>query len=155
MQVHAETSGSKKPLTECDPIQLAIFSHRWCLRPCFLGAACFSSCHSIVSDIQRVCLYFKRAPALDCSGPAKCHGAALLCLSIWRRFMGIAEQMGRVLQRTSISVNIKERLDFSCALFGPNGSLVANAPHLPVHLGAMSEAICYQVTTSIVTIVRT
>ena len=65
---------------------------------------------------------------------------------IWRRFMGIAEQMGRVLQRTSISVNIKERLDFSCALFGPDGSLVANAPHLPVHLGAMSEAIRYQVT---------
>jgi N-methylhydantoinase B/oxoprolinase/acetone carboxylase alpha subunit len=61
------------------------------------------------------------------------------------RFMGIAEQMGRVLQRTSISVNIKERLDFSCALFGPDGSLVANAPHLPVHLGAMSEAIRFQV----------
>lgn len=60
------------------------------------------------------------------------------------RFMGIAEQMGRVLQRTSISVNIKERLDFSCALFGPDGSLVANAPHLPVHLGAMSEAVRYQ-----------
>lgn len=60
--------------------------------------------------------------------------------------MGIAEQMGRVLQRTSISVNIKERLDFSCALFGPDGSLVANAPHLPVHLGAMSEAIRYQVS---------
>ena len=58
--------------------------------------------------------------------------------------MGIAEQMGRVLQRTSISVNIKERLDFSCALFGPEGSLVANAPHLPVHLGAMSEAVRFQ-----------
>jgi len=62
------------------------------------------------------------------------------------RFMGIAEQMGRTLQRTSISVNIKERLDFSCALFGPDGSLVANAPHLPVHLGAMSEANRFQVT---------
>ncbi|GAX85880.1 hypothetical protein CEUSTIGMA_g13296.t1 [Chlamydomonas eustigma] len=61
------------------------------------------------------------------------------------RFMGIAEQMGRTLQRTSISVNIKERLDFSCALFGPDGSLVANAPHLPVHLGAMSEAVRFQV----------
>ncbi len=60
--------------------------------------------------------------------------------------MGIAEQMGRTLQRTSISVNIKERLDFSCALFGPDGSLVANAPHLPVHLGAMSEANRFQVT---------
>lgn len=105
--------------------------------------------------------------------------------------MGIAEQMGRVLQRTSISVNIKERLDFSCALFdahgvlgglgGPYGrlawqdsrgmrvlsrpwtpgcatdlntllllssvagNLVSNAPHLPVHLGAMSEAVKYQI----------
>lgn len=74
--------------TECDPIQLAIFSHR---------------------------------------------------------FMGIAEQMGRVLQRTSISVNIKERLDFSCALFDAAGNLVSNAPHLPVHLGAMSEAVKYQI----------
>ena len=45
----------------------------------------------------------------------------------------------------SLSVNIKERLDFSCALFGPDGSLVANAPHLPVHLGAMSEAVRFQV----------
>ena len=59
-------------------------------------------------------------------------------------FMGIAEQMGRTLQRTSISVNIKERLDFSCALFGPDGGLVANAPHIPVHLGAMQEAVRYQ-----------
>lgn len=67
-------------------------------------------------------------------------------LSIFsHRFMGIAEQMGRTLQRTSISVNIKERLDFSCALFDPSGNLVANAPHLPVHLGAMSEAVRYQV----------
>ena len=61
------------------------------------------------------------------------------------RFMGIAEQMGRTLQRTSVSVNIKERLDFSCALFGPDGSLVANAPHLPVHLGAMADAVRFQV----------
>ena len=52
--------------------------------------------------------------------------------------------MGRTLQRTSISVNIKERLDFSCALFDPQGGLVANAPHLPVHLGAMSDAVRYQ-----------
>ncbi len=48
------------------------------------------------------------------------------------------------LQRTSISVNIKERLDFSCALFGPDGGLVANAPHIPVHLGAMQEAVKFQ-----------
>uniref|UniRef100_A0A8W7PML1 5-oxoprolinase n=1 Tax=Anopheles coluzzii TaxID=1518534 RepID=A0A8W7PML1_ANOCL len=66
-------------------------------------------------------------------------------LSIFNhRFMSIAEQMGRVLQRTSISTNIKERLDFSCALFGPDGGLVSNAPHIPVHLGAMQETVQYQ-----------
>lgn len=61
------------------------------------------------------------------------------------RFMSIAEQMGRALQRSAVSVTIKERLDFSCALFGPDGTLVANAPHLPVHLGAMSEAVRAQI----------
>jgi 5-oxoprolinase (ATP-hydrolysing) len=67
-------------------------------------------------------------------------------LSIFsHRFMGIAEQMGRVLQRTAISVNMKERLDFSCALFTSNGGLVANAPHIPVHLGAMQAAVRFQV----------
>ncbi|XP_029678824.1 5-oxoprolinase isoform X1 [Formica exsecta] len=66
-------------------------------------------------------------------------------LSIFsHRFMSIAEQMGRVLQRTSISTNIKERLDFSCAIFGPDGGLVSNAPHIPVHLGAMQETVQYQ-----------
>ena len=60
-------------------------------------------------------------------------------------FMSIAEQMGRMLQKTAISTNIKERLDFSCALFGPNGDLVANAPHLPVHLGSMSAAVKEQI----------
>lgn len=50
----------------------------------------------------------------------------------------------RVLQRTSISTNIKERLDFSCAIFGPDGGLVSNAPHIPVHLGAMQETVQYQ-----------
>lgn len=60
-------------------------------------------------------------------------------------FMSIAEQMGRTLQRTAISTNIKERLDFSCAIFSPDGGLVANAPHIPVHLGAMQEAVRYQI----------
>ncbi|XP_005089828.1 5-oxoprolinase [Aplysia californica] len=69
-------------------------------------------------------------------------------LSIFsHRFMSTAEQMGRVLQRTSISTNIKERLDFSCAMFGPDGGLVANAPHIPVHLGAMQETVQYQMKT--------
>eukprot|EP00842_Homolaphlyctis_polyrhiza_P000184 jgi/Hompol1/1166/HPOL_002658-RA len=68
-----------------------------------------------------------------------------ILLSVFgHRFMSIAEQMGRTLQKTSISTNIKERLDFSCALFGPDGGLVANAPHIPVHLGSMQEAVRWQ-----------
>ncbi len=56
-------------------------------------------------------------------------------------FMSIAGQMGSVLENTSHSVNIKERLDFSCALFNPDGHLIANAPHMPVHLGSMGESV--------------
>ncbi len=56
-------------------------------------------------------------------------------------FMNVAEQTGAVLQNTSQSVNIKERLDFSCAIFDAEGNLVANAPHIPVHLGAMGESV--------------
>jgi len=56
-------------------------------------------------------------------------------------FMNIAEQMGLQLQNTAYSVNIKERLDFSCALFDTEGNLIANAPHMPVHLGSMGESI--------------
>ncbi|MCV0438069.1 MAG: hydantoinase B/oxoprolinase family protein [Hydrogenophaga sp.] len=56
-------------------------------------------------------------------------------------FMNIAEQMGLQLQNTAYSVNIKERLDFSCALFDAEGHLIANAPHMPVHLGSMGESI--------------
>ncbi len=56
-------------------------------------------------------------------------------------FMSIAEQMGVTLQNTAYSVNIKERLDFSCAVFDKNGALVANAPHMPVHLGSMDRSV--------------
>ncbi|MGH6911356.1 MAG: hydantoinase B/oxoprolinase family protein, partial [Phenylobacterium sp.] len=58
-----------------------------------------------------------------------------------RRFMGVAEAMGAALERTAHSVNIKERLDFSCALFDADGGLVANAPHMPVHLGSMGVSV--------------
>ncbi|KAM7071315.1 LOW QUALITY PROTEIN: 5-oxoprolinase [Acridotheres tristis] len=81
-------------------------------------------------------------------GPRRVLGTELdpVQLSIFsHRFMSIAEQMGRTLQRTAISTNIKERLDFSCALFGPPGGLVSNAPHIPVHLGAMQEAVQFQI----------
>lgn len=57
------------------------------------------------------------------------------------RFMAIAEQMGEVLRRTAVSTNIRERLDFSCAVFDGHGGLVANAPHMPVHLGAMGASV--------------
>ncbi|HWR25282.1 MAG TPA: hydantoinase B/oxoprolinase family protein [Methanosarcina sp.] len=57
------------------------------------------------------------------------------------RFMSIAEQMGYTLQNTAHSVNIKERLDFSCAIFDRQGNLIANAPHIPVHLGSMGECV--------------
>lgn len=56
-------------------------------------------------------------------------------------FMSIAEQMGYTLQNTAYSVNIKERLDFSCAIFDANGELIANAPHIPVHLGSMGASV--------------
>lgn len=57
------------------------------------------------------------------------------------QFQSIAEQMGVVLQRTAMSTNIRDRLDFSCAIFDAQGGLVANAPHIPVHLGAMGESV--------------
>ena len=58
-----------------------------------------------------------------------------------RHFVSIAEQMGHTLRKTSISVNVKQRLDYSCALFSAGGELVVNAPHIPVHLGAMGESV--------------
>lgn len=67
-------------------------------------------------------------------------------LSVFRhRFFGIAEQMGRVLQMVSVSANIKERLDFSCAIFTPTGQLVANAPHVPAMIGSMAFAVKSQI----------
>ncbi len=58
-------------------------------------------------------------------------------------FFSIAEQMGEVLKNTAQSINVKERMDFSCALFNHNGDLIANAPHIPIHLGAMSDTVKY------------
>lgn len=67
-------------------------------------------------------------------------------LSVFRhRFYGVAEQMGRVLQKISVGANIKERLDFSCAIFSPDGSLVANAPHVPAMIGSMGFAVKSQI----------
>lgn len=58
-----------------------------------------------------------------------------------RRFQGIADEMGELLRRTAVSVNVKERLDYSCAVFDAQGTLLANAPHVPVHLGAMGHTV--------------
>ncbi|MCB1588831.1 MAG: hydantoinase B/oxoprolinase family protein [Xanthomonadales bacterium] len=70
------------------------------------------------------------------------HIADPVRLSLYHhRFMHLAEQMGEVLQRSARSVNIRERLDYSCALFDPAGQLIANAPHMPVHLGSMGESV--------------
>ncbi|MDD2340814.1 MAG: hydantoinase B/oxoprolinase family protein [Methanosarcina sp.] len=69
-------------------------------------------------------------------------GADPVMLEIFNnRFMSVAEQMGFTLQNTAHSVNIKERLDFSCAVFDRKGNLIANAPHIPVHLGSMGECV--------------
>lgn len=91
---------------------------------------------------SRICLRVgggptKKNTSLDVIDP--------VLLSIFgHRFMTIAEQMGLILQKTSLSMNIRERLDFSCAIFGPDGGLVANAPHIPVHLGSMQYSVIYQ-----------
>jgi 5-oxoprolinase (ATP-hydrolysing) len=75
-------------------------------------------------------------------GVAGDKGADPILLEIFNNlFMSIAEQMGATLANTAYSVNIKERLDFSCAIFDQDGNLVANAPHMPVHLGSMGESI--------------
>jgi 5-oxoprolinase (ATP-hydrolysing) len=84
---------------------------------------------------------------LTATGAARSHAIALdkpdpVTLELFnRRFMGVAEAMGAALERTAHSVNIKERLDFSCALFDADGGLVANAPHMPVHLGSMGASV--------------
>jgi 5-oxoprolinase (ATP-hydrolysing) len=86
------------------------------------------------------------SPSSSSSSPSSSEPVDPVLLSIFsHRFMSIAEQMGRTLQRTAISTNIKERLDFSCALFDADGGLVANAPHIPVHLGSMQDAVRFQV----------
>ncbi|MBP0618221.1 hydantoinase B/oxoprolinase family protein [Jiella sp. KSK16Y-1] len=83
-----------------------------------------------------------RLAALGTSGGEEGKGADPVLLEVFNNlFMSIAEQMGVTLQNTASSVNIKERLDFSCAVFDAKGALVANAPHMPVHLGSMDRSV--------------
>ncbi|KAM9774573.1 5-oxoprolinase [Syngnathus typhle] len=98
-------------------------------------------CEACLTERGDVCMTVSSDP--HCAVGTELNTVQLSIFS--HRFMSIAEQMGRVLQRTSISTNIKERLDFSCAVFGPTGGLVSNAPHIPVHLGAMQETVQYQI----------
>ncbi|HEV2220463.1 MAG TPA: hydantoinase B/oxoprolinase family protein, partial [Casimicrobiaceae bacterium] len=87
--------------------------------------------HLILERVERI----ERTPAIGTS-------ADPVLLEVFNNlFMAIAEQMGVTLANTAYSVNIKERLDFSCALFDAEGNLIANAPHMPVHLGSMGESV--------------
>lgn len=89
----------------------------------------------VVLDLEKIQESHKQPSAID-----------PIHLSVFaNRFMGIAEQMGHALQKTSVSTNIKERLDFSCAIFSADGGLVANAPHVPAMLGSMAFAVQYQI----------
>lgn len=77
----------------------------------------------------------------DSTNIAEQHSEAVAAELFRNRFSGIAEQMGVLLQRTALSTNVKERLDFSCAILTEKGDLVVNAPHVPVHLGALGECV--------------
>lgn len=92
-----------------------------------------------VSEQNNLMLTRKKAPPLPYTMGTKVDPIMLEVFN--NLFMNIAEQMGVTLQKTAYSVNIKERLDFSCAIFDVEGGLVANAPHIPVHLGAMGESV--------------
>ncbi|WP_329414921.1 hydantoinase B/oxoprolinase family protein [Nocardia vinacea] len=93
---------------------------------------------AVVNDLGH--LIMERVEAV--AGPEAGTEADPVLLEVFNNlFMSIAEQMGARLESTAQSVNIKERLDFSCALFDPDGNLVANAPHIPVHLGSMGTSV--------------
>ncbi|WP_298162323.1 hydantoinase B/oxoprolinase family protein [Brevundimonas sp.] len=86
-------------------------------------------------------LILERTTPLVGRAPIGTHADPILLEVFNSRFMACAEQMGEALRATAYSVNIKERLDFSCAIFDQTGALIANAPHIPVHLGSMGESI--------------
>jgi 5-oxoprolinase (ATP-hydrolysing) len=92
-------------------------------------------------------LHGEGAASANVTGSADADHADPVLLELFRNlFMSVAEQAGVVLQNASLSVNIKERLDFSCAIFDAEGRLIANAPHVPVHLGAMGESVRHVIT---------
>jgi 5-oxoprolinase (ATP-hydrolysing) len=114
----------KGPAIVIEPHQTVVVEHGW-------QAGLSPKNHLVLRRVQKL----KRTLAVGTK-------ADPVMLEVFNNlFMSIAEQMGVALQNTAYSVNIKERLDFSCAVFDPIGSLVANAPHMPVHLGSMDRAV--------------
>ncbi len=122
-------SGWSATLTELN--HLILHRERTAPQPPFLNAR---KGYILGETNQRIA--FQSPPELGVLG-----GDPVLLEIFNNLFRSIAEEMGITLQNTSSSVNIKERLDFSCAIFDHNGQLIANAPHIPVHLGSMSESI--------------
>jgi 5-oxoprolinase (ATP-hydrolysing) len=147
---------------EPQPIQWveAMFEERWCSTPVFerasIGAGSRINGPAIIVEATTTTAVepgwvAKMTPGLNlllhrtAPRPARVTigtTADPMLLELFNNmFMSVAEQMGAVLQNSAYSVNIKERLDFSCAVFDGEGRLVANAPHVPVHLGSMGEAV--------------
>ena len=92
--------------------------------------------------LERVTDLVSRAPSIDNRQSTIDNSPSPIRLELFNnQFAAIAEQMGVTLRRTALSTNVKERLDFSCAVFTAGGELVVNAPHIPVHLGGMSECV--------------
>ncbi len=94
---------------------------------------------ALVNDGMQLLL--TRANAAATEAPVTTAADPVMLEIINNRFVGVADEMGAVLRKTAQSVNIKERLDFSCALFTAQGDLIANAPHVPVHLGSMDDSV--------------
>ena len=112
------------PVLVIDPASTTVVERGWEARLAEEGSLVLTRCEALARD---------RAAGTE-ADPVR--------LEIFNNlFMAIAEEMGVVLQSTATSVNIKERLDFSCALFDAGGELIANAPHIPVHLGSMGDSI--------------
>ncbi|TDZ31759.1 Uncharacterized protein C8035_v000882 [Colletotrichum spinosum] len=109
-------------------------------------AVIFDETQTVILDHDSHAVVLEEHLVIDIAGKAlSTQEVDPIKLSVFgHRLMSIAEQMGRTLQKTSISTNIKERLDYSCAIFSASGSLVANAPHIPGHLWSMSTAIRYR-----------
>jgi 5-oxoprolinase (ATP-hydrolysing) len=114
----------KGPAIIIEPHQTVVIEHGW-------QAELTAKDHLVLRRVQKL----KRTRAIGT------HADPVMLEVFNNLFMSIAEQMGVALQNTAYSVNIKERLDFSCAVFDGDGSLVANAPHMPVHLGSMDRAV--------------